>query len=1821
LSGSVITTGSAIAYQSITGSLAISSSLIVKGKVSVTGSMFSDTYVGTGPYAGIGPALDGGYSSISDIYALTAGKVPAFPFMFDNSDRGGYSTVGGVKYVYTDIGIGYPGLDDGYNLLSPVIYFSRDQFSAIDRPKYLTIISDNTSVSMNTVNAGIYTKNGRNHVLTVTGSFLSLDGVSLGSDIANKHYITGSVNATGSWKITGSVNVSTGVTASLFGTSSWARNSITSSYPISVTGSTLYSTSPRSGPDYQTDASSSVQSLFFGTDAGKNAGSASYAIAIGFEAASGNDNIDSSVVIGRYAGRSTSVDTTSNNTVFIGYQAGFQAYNSDRAVFIGNSAGDTTYTSSYSVFLGYLAGPLAYYAHHSNFIGGISGYAAVSASYSNFMGWRAGQAAHSASYSILIGLHAGRNNVGLGYGIGSNNIVIGNNVTLPDNASNAINIGGIIFGSGSYFSNELDLSPSSSPSNGKIGINVTKPSSSLDVSGSVAFRNLQTSSIVPHVVLYNTASGQLFYTSSATITSPGGTNQMLQYNNNGVLAGTSIAIFDGDNLIATGSFTGSFTGLTKGQAYVSGGLYGTSSYSTTSSYATTASYAITASYAMSSSFSVSSSYSLSSSLTVSSSFSSTSSLALSSSYVNITGSGSITITYFGNQIQISGSTTSVAAGGSDQQLQYNSNGTINGTSGITTNGTVVAATGSFTGSFSGRLSGTSSWSSNSVTASYVTGSIFTVNNPALSASYASASSYSVSSSYAISSSNSISSSYSFSGSYAITASYALNGGTAATVVTAGPGVTVTNTFSNQYQVSANVRTVNNISPVDGNIATSLTATRTGNSQSLVNVSSGAVTASIADGTVWVISGDANANNNGDVYIYVSSSVGQWYPISPLDVAAADARYLMLTPQAALSASLTISGSLNVLTRVSASSFTGSILGTATSASYVTGSIFSAGNLALSSSFAVTASYALNGGGTSNLDTSSVIITGSATTRQSITGSLIISGSLKISGSTSISGSLIVTNGVTASLFGTSSWADKSNYPFKVTGSNNLVSIHGGDFESTYGIEVEGFIDNIVIGNNPKFYPIQTNNYVRDYISIGNNAMTGSGPNVDTDGNIAIGTEASSLRLGQTLGTATTHIGKRAGYKTGNAPASVFIGYSAGAQMLADDGGTNTVAIGYAAGSGSSAKYSTLIGTGAGRDSYNLESSIMIGISAGQGYLGSPTGFGPTGSILIGREVGYTTTDWVNGSNISIGYQSLYRSRTNSNNIILGYQAVYEVDNLRNSIAVGYRSLYRTTGSANIIGLGYQAASYAINANSSSFIGDFSGYLAKSVTSSIFIGTNSGYASELMTGSIVIGDRAAEQSKTGSFSVFIGNRAGYKSTASLENIFIGPDAGYLTDTNQNSTAIRGNSIFIGNSAGANSKKIYKAVVIGQDAGKNSNNAYNSIAIGNTAAYGTGEGQYSIMIGNSAGLNNATASSAIAIGADTSTNVVTSSNSIAIGTSAGYMSYFIPANGFNATSVNSIKIGSSAGADSYNANDSIMIGRGAGSTILQEYPQNNSGSIFIGTNSGFGSLNASQSIYIGNNVGNSNNSPYSIIIGNLSGRGLAYGKNNIIIGNAIALPPLAKNCINIGGILFGSGSYFSDDINSVISTPVGNGLIGINTFSPTHNLDVSGSGDRVMRVVGSGSLNPLFTVQGSQGELFSVTDSLTGSLFSVNDISGLPILEVNSDQTVKMGNYLAPVLNATSKVTVGTTQTVLYSLPTASYDMMAYELFASSGTKRGSVTGTAVWSGSLVDVSVNNGGDFLAAANITVVGGIIGGNFAISGSAVSSGWTFKTIIRAI
>jgi hypothetical protein len=194
----------------------------------------------------------------------------------------------------------------------------------------------------------------------------------------------------------------------------------------------------------------------------------------------------------------------------------------------------------------------------------------------------------------------------------------------------------------------------------------------------------------------------------------------------------------------------------------------------------------------------------------------------------------------------------------------------------------------------------------------------------------------------------------------------------------------------------------------------------------------------------------------------------------------------------------------------------------------------------------------------------------------------------------------------------------------------------------------------------------------------------------------------------------------------------------------------------------------------------------------------------------------------------------------------------------------------------------------------------------------------------------------------------------------------------------------------------------------------------------------------------------------------------------------------------------------------------------------------------------------------------------------------------------------------------------------------------TTQPTdagYRLDVSGS-TRIrgyantsisssLLVYGSGSSQPVFTVQGSQGELFSVTDSLSGSLFSVNDISGLPVLEAFSDNTVLLGSYQAPALLTTNKIVLTASGNfTLSSLPTASYDGAFYEYTAKSGSNARAGSIMAVWgNGGTISYTETATSDIGSTSGLNLGVFISGANIILTGSASTTAWTIKTIIRSI
>ena len=170
-------------------------------------------------------------------------------------------------------------------------------------------------------------------------------------------------------------------------------------------------------------------------------------------------------------------------------------------------------------------------------------------------------------------------------------------------------------------------------------------------------------------------------------------------------------------------------------------------------------------------------------------------------------------------------------------------------------------------------------------------------------------------------------------------------------------------------------------------------------------------------------------------------------------------------------------------------------------------------------------------------------------------------------------------------------------------------------------------------------------------------------------------------------------------------------------------------------------------------------------------------------------------------------------------------------------------------------------------------------------------------------------------------------------------------------------------------------------------------------------------------------------------------------------------------------------------------------------------------------------------------------------------------------------------------------------------------------------MSSNTQNVLTVIGSGATEPIFTVQGSSGELFSITDDLTGSLFAVNDASGLPILEVFDNDTVLMGNFQAPSLNTTVKLNPGTGVSNVYSLPISAYTgaFFDYTVSNTTGARAGNVM--SIFSGTSVQFTETSTTDIGSTSNIIFTMSSDGSNASLQVSAATTGWEVKTIVRSI
>ena len=239
------------------------------------------------------------------------------------------------------------------------------------------------------------------------------------------------------------------------------------------------------------------------------------------------------------------------------------------------------------------------------------------------------------------------------------------------------------------------------------------------------------------------------------------------------------------------------------------------------------------------------------------------------------------------------------------------------------------------------------------------------------------------------------------------------------------------------------------------------------------------------------------------------------------------------------------------------------------------------------------------------------------------------------------------------------------------------------------------------------------------------------------------------------------------------------------------------------------------------------------------------------------------------------------------------------------------------------------------------------------------------------------------------------------------------------------------------------------------------------------------------------------------------------------------------------------------------------------------------------------------------------------------GVAGESNQLRIGNGNTLTTISAS-LETGDVIFSStasAAYFVGNGSGLTNIPA-SGITGLN-LSQIASGSTSASTAPNTGVVVEHSGSTAFSVIGDVGTLFSVDDSLTGTLFSVNDISGFPVLQADATGEVYLGKspqslYTTAVISSN---TANITQSI-HGLSTSSYAGAFIEYTAFSGShdaRAGSLM--AIWSGSAVNFTETTTTDFGNTSNLLMQVAISQSQAQVQSYSTTAGYKIKTIIKAI
>jgi len=338
------------------------------------------------------------------------------------------------------------------------------------------------------------------------------------------------------------------------------------------------------------------------------------------------------------------------------------------------------------------------------------------------------------------------------------------------------------------------------------------------------------------------------------------------------------------------------------------------------------------------------------------------------------------------------------------------------------------------------------------------------------------------------------------------------------------------------------------------------------------------------------------------------------------------------------------------------------------------------------------------------------------------------------------------------------------------------------------------------------------------------------------------------------------------------------------------------------------------------------------------------------------------------------------------------------------------------------------------------------------------------------GSTAVGYQALTALTTGASNTAVGYQAGAALTAGNSNTFFGYQAG--------DSSIGSAQTLVGKTAGTGVTNQSQCVAVGSDSDVDDN----GVAVGHraevNAAYGVSVGWFA---GDGSSGNN------IAIGYNTIRNASGSGNTVIGGRSM-----------YNNDGDNNVVLGAGAfdngGSGGGTGDDNVILGTNAG--------HSGSGNVLIGRSAGStGSL--SNKLYIENS-----NSTTPLIYGEFDNDILRVNGTlqvNDPASTGYSFPTATGTLGQVlevdasGDLVFATPSGGGGGLGSADQTLTADRTIDTNGFNLDIELDPTGTADT-------------FTIHDGTHDLFQVDTGTTGVLFSVNDVSGLPKLEVDEDEGV-------------------------------------------------------------------------------------------------------------